>query len=167
MSFSLARFMGVRAIVTGLRRWVLRKVMGMDIHPTVEMSLSAKPDITFPKGIHIGEYTYIAFRTAILSHDRPRGLYVHTRIGKNCFIGGCSVILPGVTIGDSCVVGAGSVVTKDVPSGSIVAGNPARVLRSGVTLGPYGHFPDADDTELRLREEDPTVASLPGRFSRG
>jgi maltose O-acetyltransferase len=51
-------------------------------------------------------------------------------IGKNCWIGGGSVICPGVTIGDNCVVAAGSVVTKNVPANSVVGGNPARVIRS-------------------------------------
>lgn len=51
-------------------------------------------------------------------------------IGQNCWIGGASVILPGVTIGDNCVIGAGSVVTKDIPANSIAVGNPARVIRN-------------------------------------
>lgn len=50
-------------------------------------------------------------------------------IGHNVWIGGCSTLLPGVTIGDNCVIGAGSVVTRDVAPGTLVAGNPARVIR--------------------------------------
>ena len=50
-------------------------------------------------------------------------------IGDNCWIGGNTVIVPGVTIGDNCVIGAGSVVTKDIPDWSLAAGNPARVIR--------------------------------------
>lgn len=50
-------------------------------------------------------------------------------IGDNCWLGGRAVICPGVTIGDNVVVGAGSVVVKDVPSNTVVAGNPARVIR--------------------------------------
>jgi len=52
-------------------------------------------------------------------------------IGSNCFIGARSIVLKGVTIGDGAVVGAGAVVTKDVPAGTIVAGNPARVVSQG------------------------------------
>lgn len=47
------------------------------------------------------------------------------RIGADCWIGGSAIIAPGVTIGDRCVIGAGAVVTKNVPSDTIVVGNPA------------------------------------------
>ena len=50
-------------------------------------------------------------------------------IGNSVWIGGSAVILPGVTIGDNSVVGAGAVVTRDVPSGVVVAGNPARIIK--------------------------------------
>lgn len=50
-------------------------------------------------------------------------------IGDNVFIGARAIILKGVTIGEGAIVGAGSVVTKDVPEYSIVAGNPAKVIR--------------------------------------
>ncbi|MCI9457968.1 MAG: sugar O-acetyltransferase [Oscillospiraceae bacterium] len=50
-------------------------------------------------------------------------------IGNNVWIGGNSVILPGVTIGNNVVIGAGSVVTKDIPDNMIAAGNPCRVIR--------------------------------------
>ena len=51
-------------------------------------------------------------------------------IGKNVWIGGGAIILPGVTIGDNSVIGAGSVVIRDVPPAKVVVGNPARVIRS-------------------------------------
>ena len=50
-------------------------------------------------------------------------------IGDNCWIGGGTIILPGVTIGDNVTIGAGSVVTKDIPSGVLALGNPCRVVR--------------------------------------
>lgn len=50
-------------------------------------------------------------------------------IGDDCWFGGSVIVLPNVTIGDNVVVGAGSVVTKDVPSNTIVAGNPARIIK--------------------------------------
>lgn len=50
-------------------------------------------------------------------------------IGDNVFIGWGSIVLPGVNIGNNVVVGAGSVVTKNIPDNSVVAGNPARVIK--------------------------------------
>lgn len=50
-------------------------------------------------------------------------------IGDNVFIGGNVFILPGVTIGEGSVVGAGSIVTKDVEKYTVVAGNPARIIK--------------------------------------
>jgi acetyltransferase-like isoleucine patch superfamily enzyme len=52
-----------------------------------------------------------------------------TVIKKGASLGSGATILCGITIGENAIVGAGSVVTKDVPANSIVAGNPARVLR--------------------------------------
>lgn len=51
-------------------------------------------------------------------------------IGDDCWIGGNSVVCPGVTIGIGCVIGAGSVVTRDIPDHSLAVGNPARVIRN-------------------------------------
>lgn len=149
----LNRLLGFRRIIVDTKRWYLNRIWGMDIHPTAQFSLSTKFDRTFSKGVHIGEHSYVAFESRILTHDRTRGLYLHTRIGRNCFIGGRSLILPGVEIGDNCVIGAGSVVTKSIPPRSVAAGNPARVLRSGIEVGEYGRFADADATESALVEQ--------------
>lgn len=53
-------------------------------------------------------------------------------IGKNVWIGGGAVIMPGVTIGDNVVIGAGSVVTKDIPSDKIAYGVPCRVMKDNI-----------------------------------
>lgn len=50
-------------------------------------------------------------------------------IGDNCWIGGNTVICPGVHIGNNVVIGAGSVVTKDIPDWTVAVGNPCRVIR--------------------------------------
>jgi len=58
------------------------------------------------------------------------------RIGRGAKIGGNATILPGIIIGEYALVGAGSVVTHDVPDGAVVAGNPARIIKS-VSALPY------------------------------
>ena len=54
---------------------------------------------------------------------------IEVTIGDNVWIGGNTVICPGVHIGDNVVIGAGSVVTKDIPGWTIAGGNPCRVIR--------------------------------------
>ncbi|MBK7853121.1 MAG: acyltransferase [Bacteroidetes bacterium] len=51
-------------------------------------------------------------------------------IGKNCWIGSKVTILDGVTIGDNCVIAAGAVVNRDMPANSVIAGVPARVIKT-------------------------------------
>ena len=65
-------------------------------------------------------------------------------IGDNVWLGGNTVICPGVHIGDNVVIGAGSVVTKDIPDWSFAAGNPCRVIRK---------ITDADKRKLFHEEE--------------
>jgi len=54
---------------------------------------------------------------------------VPTRVGKGASIGSSATLLCGITVGEKAIIGAGSVVTKDVPANTIVAGNPAKILR--------------------------------------
>lgn len=54
---------------------------------------------------------------------------IEVTIGDNVWIGGSTVIVPGVHIGSNTVIGAGSVVTKDIPDWVVAAGNPCRVIR--------------------------------------
>ena len=125
--------------------WYLRSFYGMKLHPSVRISLKARVDKTNPTGLKIDEETMVAFDSIILAHDyateRHAGAYAQmTHIGKRCFIGCGSIIMPGISIGDEAVVAAGSVVTKDVPAGSVVAGNPAKIVRTGIHTKPYGRI---------------------------
>ncbi len=123
-----------------------RKVYGMEIGKHVVISRTVDLDTNVnPKGIHIGDNTWILSHVVILSHDYCRGengkgKRFDTYIGRNCVIGINSVIMPGVTIGDHCVVAACAVVTKDVPSHTIVAGNPARVIKTGIEVSDRGQI---------------------------
>jgi acetyltransferase-like isoleucine patch superfamily enzyme len=66
-----------------------------------------------------------ALRNGLCGPEFGKDIHVQ----EDCWIGGNVVILPGVTIGRGSTVGAGSVVTKDVPEFTVVAGNPAKILR--------------------------------------
>ncbi len=88
--------------------------------------------------IYVGDFTMfgpnVTVATAghpILPALREKGYQYNAsvRIGKNCWIGAGAIILPGITLGDNVVIGAGSVVTKDIPSNTVAAGNPCKVLR--------------------------------------
>lgn len=88
--------------------------------------------------VKIGDNCQLAPNVAIYTAGHPihpvsrNSLYEYGKeitIGDNVWIGGNSVICPGVHIGDNAVIGAGSVVTKDIPDWCIAAGNPCRVLR--------------------------------------
>jgi acetyltransferase-like isoleucine patch superfamily enzyme len=135
---TLNQLQWLRMLLIRIKRLYLTRFWGMDIEPTALFSLSVRFDMTNPTGIHVGGGTYIAFDAVILSHDASRDLWADTWIGKSCFVGARSIILPGVRIGDCCVIGSGSVVTSDVPSRCIVGGNPARIISRGIEVGTYG-----------------------------
>lgn len=112
----------------------LRWRYGMDIGKNCRISWKAHLDKSInPKGIHIGENTWILSGAMILAHDHCRGLKIDTYIGDNCVIGVRSIILPGLCIGNQVVIG-GSVVTKNIQSHCIAAGNPAKVLKQDVNV---------------------------------
>lgn len=88
--------------------------------------------------ISIGNKVTITSGVVLLTHDGSTWLmtddkgrryrYSKVEIGNNVFIGVNSIIMPGVIIQNDVIVAAGSIVTKSIPQGSIVAGNPAKVI---------------------------------------
>jgi acetyltransferase-like isoleucine patch superfamily enzyme len=128
----------LQAAFAKARAVYLRRIWGMTIGKDVRISGKAFLDFTHPAGISIGDATLIAPGARILTHDFVGGYHRDTRIGKRCFVGANAIILPGVTIGDQCIIAAGAVVIEDVPNGSLVAGNPARIVRSGITTARHG-----------------------------
>jgi exopolysaccharide acyltransferase PssR len=133
----------IRPVVMGLRRLYFRRVWGMDLGEGCHVSFSARLDKTNPRGIHIGERSIVTLGAIVLSHDFVNNRHLDTRIGRWCFVGARSIVMPGVEIGDHSIVGAGSVVVRNVPPRSLVAGNPARVLEADIETGPYGMRGDA------------------------
>lgn len=101
-------------------------------------------DLTKSGLIHIGENTVIAKGSIFLTHDYSVecGLIAigenttdyemqflkEIHVGRDCFIGARSFILPGTRIGNNCIIGAGSVVSGEIPDNCIYAGNPARFI---------------------------------------
>ncbi len=98
-----------------------------------------------PKLIKFHNNVCIATGVEFITHDIIAYMLNHTQkyktnpveyrlgtieIGNNVFIGANSLILPGVKIGDNVIIAAGSVVIKSVPSGSVVGGNPAKIISS-------------------------------------
>ena len=136
--FSTLRTIAHRNMVQPGMMFLYRRVYGMDIGQNVRISMGARLDKTNPKGIHIGDFTAITSGAAILTHDFINRVHTDVYIGKNCFIGYGAIILPGVRLGDSVIVTANSVVGRDVPSNSIVMGNPARVVENNIVTGPWG-----------------------------
>lgn len=120
------------------RTWILRNVFGMDVAYSSRISRKAKLDFTNPSGIKIGENSYVAFGSTMLTHDMSRNLKGSVIVGDCCFIGANSIILPNVTLGNCVIVAAGSVVTKSFRSNVIVAGNPAVVIKDNIKVGKYG-----------------------------
>lgn len=113
---------------------------GCEIYPEVEFGSE-------PYLIEIGDNVRITNGVKFVTHDgglwvlRNLGqhdidLFGKIRIGNNVHIGWNAIIMPGVTIGDNVVIGCGAVVTKDIPSNSVAAGVPAKVLK---TLDEYAH----------------------------
>tara|TARA_R110002049_G_scaffold190301_1_gene358950 strand:+ start:5488 stop:5934 length:447 start_codon:yes stop_codon:yes gene_type:complete len=95
---------------------------------------------TEPWIITLGNNVHITREVLFITHDGGTLLYrdkvpdleitAPIQVGNDVYIGVRSIILPGVTIGDNCVIGAGSIVTRDVPSNSVVAGVPAKIVKS-------------------------------------
>ena len=88
--------------------------------------------------VKIGDNCMLAPNVAIYTAGHPvhpvtrNSLYeygIEVTIGDNVWVGGNTVILPGVHIGSNVVIGAGSVVTKDIPDWCVAAGNPCKVIR--------------------------------------
>ena len=100
-------------------------------------------------GITIDDGAMIAANVQLISnnHDLYERQIITCKpvhIGKNAWIGAGATILPGVTVGDNAVVGAASVVTKDVAPDTIVAGNPAKLIKA---IPPKLQCGDRNDEE--------------------
>lgn len=120
----------------------LLKKRGVQVADTVWIDQGVWIEITTPQAVVIEDYAKIGYGAIIYAHDAAMNAYADlpmrvktTRIGYSCAIGSGSVIMPGVTVEPYSGVLNGSVVTKDVKTGTIVAGNPAVVLGKVEDIG--------------------------------
>ena len=135
------RFYGMTPGMFGSEPWLIR--LGDNVH-----IVSGCTFVT-----HDGGVLVLRHRVPDLEITKP------ISIGNNVYVGINCTILPGVTIGDNVIIGAGSVVTRDIPSNSVAAGVPAKVIKpieeylhqvQARSLG-FGHM-SAEAKEKALRE---------------
>jgi len=110
----------------------LYRSIGIKIGKDVSVGLEVTFDIFFPELIEIADNSVIGFRSTILCHEFLVDVLKvgAVKIGKNVLIGANSTILAGVTIGDGARISACSLANRDIASGALVGGIPARELRS-------------------------------------
>jgi maltose O-acetyltransferase len=100
-------------------------------------------DPNHPWLITIGDDTGLSPGTIVMVHDASMKHHVgrtriaRVEIGKRVFVGAGAIILPGSRIGDDSIVGAGAVVRGDVPPGSLVVGNPAKVVQDVASVADW------------------------------
>ncbi|WP_312388089.1 acyltransferase [Pseudomonas sp.] len=101
---------------------------------TVGDNVTVKCGVYLWEGITVEDNVFIGPNATFTNDRQPRSkqypdAFEKTVLKRGCSIGANATLLPGITVGESAMVGAGAVVTKDVPAYSVVAGNPARVIR--------------------------------------
>ena len=107
--------------------------LGNDVFINLQCYFMDGADITIGNHVFVGPYC--GFYTAAHPIDysnRNKGLEkaLPSVVGDNCWFGANVSVMPGVTIGSGCVIAAGSVVTPDIPEHSMIAGVPAKVIKS-------------------------------------
>lgn len=109
---------------------------------TLGHGIAVLPNVAVASNVRIGNHVTILPGT-VVNHDAILGPYCciasgvcvsgAVRVGSSCYLGSNCAIMEGVTIGDGSLIGMGAVVRRDVPPGTVMVGNPARVLRMAGT----------------------------------
>ncbi len=150
--YEVSAFPDKKMIIAIGNNRIRRKIAGLIHHP---FGTVIHPSAIVDQSVKVGVGTCLMHRAVIqadstignhviintsasVDHDCFIGNFVHlapgvilagnVKIGENCLIGIGSIVAPGLTIGKNCFVAAGSVITKNIPDGSTVRGNPARIL---------------------------------------
>ena len=138
-----------------LRLECIDNYMGQKFHPQLtigsHVGFGYRCHIGCALSITIGNYVLFGSNILITDHNhgslseehkdipwrkRPLTVKGPVMIGDNVWIGDKATVLPGVTIGDGAVIAANAVVTKDVPAFTVVAGNPARIIKQSILPSP-------------------------------
>ena len=130
-----------RSCIHGGLRTSLYAAMGVRMGRHAYVGMDTWLDDQFPELITIEDDVVISFRVTVVVHDDARrmdrvvpgqleGTVAPVVLRRGCYLGACALVLPGVTIGERAVVAAGAVVTRDVPPDTLVAGVPAKPIRS-------------------------------------
>jgi len=115
----------------GLKTWLFRHLLGMEVGKNVSVGLMAMVDIFYPEMITLGNEVILGYNSTILCHEFLRHEYRlgPVRVEDDAVICANSTLLPGVTVGKGAIVAAGSVVTRDVAPYTMVGGVPAQVIK--------------------------------------
>lgn len=133
--------------------------MGKDVHIYGKVHWSTEPWI-----ITLGNHVHITHEVSFITHDGATLLFrdktpdleytAPIKIGNYVYIGTRAILLPGVTIGDNCIIAAGAVVTKNVPSGSVVAGVPAKIINTTANYYEKANIKSLHLGHLHYEEKD-------------
>ena len=116
--------------------------------------------------IYVGDNTMIGPNVTIATAGHPidpalrdvqAQFNMEVHIGRNVWLGGGCVLLPGVSVGDNTVIGAGSIVTKDIPANVVAYGNPCRVIRE---IGEHDRKYYYRDRKVDVEVKDGQIESL-------
>lgn len=126
-----------------ISRSKLWRMTGCHIGKGVRIGLDVYYDLDHADMIHVEDDVWIASRSLLLCHRRDMSVYYKDEryndlpyiikpiwLKKGCCVSMGAFIMPGVTVGEGAVVGAGALVTKDVPAWTVVAGCPAKVVKT-------------------------------------
>lgn len=131
-----ARFFPIKSY--GNQKFTPRITIRDDVYIGNAFHIVSAYGITIGSGCVISDFVYMNDHghgldpSEGLIMNQPLSSKGEVHIGDHCFIGYRSIILSGVTLGHHCVVGAGSVVTKSYPDYSVIAGNPARLIKTQI-----------------------------------